>query len=51
VRVPAHDGRHRARDLERDPWKIVEMVAPRLSIVTLGVADVARSRAFYEALG
>ena len=24
---------------------------PRLSIVTLGVADVARSRAFYEALG
>jgi predicted lactoylglutathione lyase len=27
------------------------MVAARLSIVTLGVADVARSRAFYEALG
>lgn len=24
---------------------------PRLSLVTLGVADVARSRAFYEALG
>ena len=26
-------------------------VQPRLSIVTLGVEDVARSRAFYEALG
>ena len=24
---------------------------PRISLVTLGVADVARSRAFYEALG
>ncbi len=24
---------------------------PRLSLVTLGVADVARARAFYEALG
>ena len=24
---------------------------PRLSLVTLGVADVARSRAFYERLG
>ena len=24
---------------------------PRLSIITLGVADIARSRAFYEALG
>jgi catechol 2,3-dioxygenase-like lactoylglutathione lyase family enzyme len=24
---------------------------PRLSLITLGVADVARSRAFYEALG
>jgi catechol 2,3-dioxygenase-like lactoylglutathione lyase family enzyme len=24
---------------------------PRLTVVTLGVADVARSRAFYEALG
>ena len=24
---------------------------PRLSLVTLGVSDVARSRAFYEALG
>jgi hypothetical protein len=24
---------------------------PRLSLVTLGVADIARSRAFYEALG
>jgi hypothetical protein len=27
------------------------MVPARLSIVTLGVADVARARAFYEALG
>lgn len=27
------------------------MVPARLSIVTLGVADVARSRAFYEVLG
>ncbi|MBB5751149.1 VOC family protein [Prosthecomicrobium pneumaticum] len=26
-------------------------LAPRLSLVTLGVADVARARAFYEALG
>ncbi|MEE9359697.1 MAG: VOC family protein, partial [Hyphomicrobium sp.] len=24
---------------------------PRVSIITLGVKDVARSRAFYEALG
>ena len=24
---------------------------PRISLVTLGVADIARSRAFYEALG
>jgi hypothetical protein len=24
---------------------------PRISVITLGVADVARSRAFYEALG
>jgi catechol 2,3-dioxygenase-like lactoylglutathione lyase family enzyme len=24
---------------------------PRLSLVTLGVADLARARAFYEALG
>ena len=24
---------------------------PRLSLITLGVADVARARAFYEALG
>ena len=24
---------------------------PRISLITLGVADVARSRAFYEALG
>ena len=24
---------------------------PRLSLITLGVADVARSRRFYEALG
>ena len=24
---------------------------PRLSVVTLGVANLARSRAFYEALG
>ena len=27
------------------------MIAPRLSLVTLGVADVARATAFYEALG
>lgn len=27
------------------------MIPPRLSLVTLGVASVARSRAFYEALG
>jgi len=26
-------------------------VAPRVSLITLGVADVARSTAFYEALG
>jgi len=26
-------------------------VEPRLSLVTLGVADVARARAFYEKLG
>lgn len=26
-------------------------LAPRLSLVTLGVSDVARARAFYEALG
>lgn len=27
------------------------MIAPRLSLVTLGVADVARAEAFYRALG
>jgi len=27
------------------------MMEPRISLITLGVADVARSRAFYEALG
>ncbi len=27
------------------------MIAPRINLVTLGVADVARSRAFYERLG
>jgi len=27
------------------------MVKPKLSVVTLGVRDLARSRAFYEALG
>ncbi|MCB1040080.1 MAG: hypothetical protein KDA94_11225, partial [Acidimicrobiales bacterium] len=26
-------------------------VEPRISLVTLGVADVARAKAFYEALG
>jgi predicted lactoylglutathione lyase len=26
-------------------------VEPRISLITLGVADIARSRAFYEALG
>ena len=30
---------------------IIRPVEQRLSLVTLGVADVARSRAFYEALG
>jgi hypothetical protein len=27
------------------------MMEPRVSLITLGVADVARARAFYEALG
>ncbi len=27
------------------------MMQPRISLITLGVADIARSRAFYEALG
>ena len=27
------------------------MMEPRISLITLGVADVARARAFYEALG
>ena len=27
------------------------MTGPRISLITLGVADLARSRAFYEALG
>lgn len=29
----------------------VRVVEPRISLVTLGVTDMARSRAFYEALG
>lgn len=29
----------------------VDLVDPRISIVTLGVTDMARSRAFYETLG
>ena len=27
------------------------MIEPRISLITLGVADIARSRRFYEALG
>ena len=38
---PAHGRRHRRGS----------MMQPRLTLVTLGVADLARSRAFYEAWG
>ena len=34
----------------RSPWQ-TERVEQRLSLVTLGVADLKRARAFYEALG
>jgi hypothetical protein len=37
--------------LAGDPVGTVGFMEPRISLVTLGVTDLARARAFYERLG
>src|SRR5262249_58342456 len=44
------DGCHRRLHLARKIGRIAP-VEQRVSLITLGVADLARARAFYEALG
>jgi predicted lactoylglutathione lyase len=51
LRSPERPKRRTARSPERREHRPAPRSAPRVTVVTLGVQDLARSRNFYEALG